>query len=259
MRRLERLQRKAANVAAKLERMRQVEEGHRCRVLADRKRLDLHDALHRVGCSPGERTFTNDWAFWHGYEVEKETESCAKIKLMKKAKNGENCGGSQEWVCILRQRRARANRRAQEENISRRREKLRQFEVEKKVNSSCFEAPSKPSVMAIHPLSNKRRVKNVSEAIQKPCRKTQAEKVHGQNQRSVQAKILFDAAPKKCLQQAILALAQNTCENVYAVLLRMLRASCGNASPSGFGYGRQSEANLYATQHALRYIGAYVL
>ena len=47
--------------------------------------------------------------------------------------------------------------------------------------------------------------------------------------------------------------------NVHAVLLRMFRASCGNASKSGFACGRQGEANLYSTQHALRYIGAYVL
>ena len=39
----------------------------------------------------------------------------------------------------------------------------------------------------------------------------------------------------------------------------MFRASCANASTIGVGGGKQSEANLYATQHALRYIGAYVV
>ena len=39
----------------------------------------------------------------------------------------------------------------------------------------------------------------------------------------------------------------------------MFRASCANASATGFGQGKQSRANLYATQHALRYVGAYAL
>ena len=55
-----RQERKAAIAVAKLERMKQEKEGHRCRVLADRRQFDRHEALFRVGCSPGEHTFTED-------------------------------------------------------------------------------------------------------------------------------------------------------------------------------------------------------
>ena len=81
----------------------------------------------------------------------------------------------------------------------------------------------------------------------------------GMRQKPLERKLSFDEAPNKCLQQAILALAQNTSPNVHAVLLRMFRTSCANASASGSGRGRQSEANLYSTQHALRHVGVYVL
>ena len=86
-------------------------------MLANRKRLELQDALHRVGCSPGERTFTNDWVFWHGLQLDKKAEACVKSRMPKKAKHGEGCGGSQEWINILRQRRARANRTVQQKKI----------------------------------------------------------------------------------------------------------------------------------------------
>ena len=58
-----RLEQRAARVAEKLERMKQEEGNHRCRVLADRLRFELHEALLCVGHCPGERTYTDDWAF----------------------------------------------------------------------------------------------------------------------------------------------------------------------------------------------------
>ena len=79
----ERQERKAAMAVAKQERMKQEEEAHRCRVLADRDQFNLHEALFRVGCSPGERTFTDDWMFWHGFEPEKEAVVAARSKTAK--------------------------------------------------------------------------------------------------------------------------------------------------------------------------------
>ena len=104
---------------AKLERMKQEEEGHRCRVLADRRQFDRHEALFRVGCSPGERTFTDDWRFWHGFEPETEAMVFANNRHTQTAKHGQGCGGSLEWITLLRQRRAQVNRRVQQEKEKR--------------------------------------------------------------------------------------------------------------------------------------------
>ena len=103
------------------------EEGHRCRVWVDRQRFNLQEALFRVGCSPGERTFTDDWTFWHGFEPEKEAMVSVKNRRMKTAKHGNGCGGSLEWITILKQRRAQANRRVQHEKMQPRVEKLEQL------------------------------------------------------------------------------------------------------------------------------------
>ena len=73
-----RWERRAACVAKKLERMRKEEQNHRCRVLLDRQQLELRNALCRVGFSPGERTFTDDWSFWHGFDSETEGHTCVK-------------------------------------------------------------------------------------------------------------------------------------------------------------------------------------
>ena len=75
----------------------------------------------------------------------------------------------------------------------------------------------------------------------------------------MQPKILFDVAPNKCLQNAILSLVYDKSTPILTVLQWMLRASCGNGSGSGAGQNVESLANVYATEHALRYIGAYVL
>ena len=66
----ERCQRRADKVKEKLERARQEAEGHRLRVHADRLRFEGNDALFRAGCSPGERTRTSDWNFWHNFDVD---------------------------------------------------------------------------------------------------------------------------------------------------------------------------------------------
>ena len=39
----------------------------------------------------------------------------------------------------------------------------------------------------------------------------------------------------------------------------MFRATCSNTSPSGYGKNKKSIQDLYATENALRYIGAYIL
>ena len=95
------------------------EQHHRLRVLADREPIESHDALYRVGCSPGERTFTNNWIFWHGFNVDVLDETNTHCKKLKAATHGKGCGGSSEWIGLLRQRRADLNRKiAQQINFS---------------------------------------------------------------------------------------------------------------------------------------------
>ena len=36
--------------------------------------LERSEALFRVGCSPGERTFRYDWKFWHGLDMNGDME-----------------------------------------------------------------------------------------------------------------------------------------------------------------------------------------
>ena len=40
----------------------------RARVKQIRADMDRQDALKCFGCCPGERTLTNDWSFWHGFD-----------------------------------------------------------------------------------------------------------------------------------------------------------------------------------------------
>ena len=69
----------------------------------------------------------------------------------------------------------------------------------------------------------------------------------------------FDVAQNKCFQQTILTLAASTHSHVHDSLQRMFRASITNDAPTGHGVNRQSVENLYATENALRHIGAYIL
>ena len=46
---------------------------------------------------------------------------------------------------------------------------------------------------------------------------------------------------------------------MHDVLQRMFRASITNDAPTGHGVARESVENLYATENALRHIGAYIL
>jgi hypothetical protein len=99
-------------------------------------------------------------------------------------------------------------------------------------------------------------------AVQNPkrCNGSKTQKKTNAMKRSLcKRKICFGTAQNKCLQESLLTLARATSPNVYAVLLRMFTASCANGSASGSGSGSESAANLYATEHALRYIGAYAL
>ena len=40
----------------------------RARVKQIRADMDRQDALKCFGCCPGERTLTNDWSFWNGFD-----------------------------------------------------------------------------------------------------------------------------------------------------------------------------------------------
>ena len=69
-------QNRAVQVALKLDLERKWQHAHRQRVSADRKALECADALLRVGHSLGERTFTDDWRFWHGFTVNEDVRKC---------------------------------------------------------------------------------------------------------------------------------------------------------------------------------------
>ena len=72
------------------------------------------EALKCYGYCPGERTFTDDWSFWHGFDVTADTKAYGKSDAMRRAKHGQGCGGSMEWIAVLRERRSRMNRRIAE-------------------------------------------------------------------------------------------------------------------------------------------------
>ena len=79
---------RAVQVALKLELERKWQHAHRQRVSADRKALECADALLRVGHSPGERTFTDDWRFWHGFTVNEGVGNRADAKKQRTALHG---------------------------------------------------------------------------------------------------------------------------------------------------------------------------
>ena len=105
---------RAVQLASKLERERKWQQAHRQRVSADRKALECADAFLRVGHSPGERTFTNDWQFWHGFTVNEDVRNRVDAKKQRNALHGCGCGGTGAWQATLKQRRSRMNRKIAE-------------------------------------------------------------------------------------------------------------------------------------------------
>ncbi len=171
--------------------------------------------------------------------------------------HGRGCGGSSEWLATLKRHRAAMNKKIAEQQ--RLMERPKQTQHQRKATNECIKVADKPSTALTYTVLKKEMMINVTQFRQRRCGARRKDKAHSIKEKASQSQVTFDQAPNKCLQKAILVLAQNTTPNVHALLLRMFRASCANASNSGLGCGRQGEANLYSTQHELRYIGAYVL
>jgi len=249
-------QRKADKVAQKKEIDELEGERHRLRVAADRWRLERADAMLRTGYSPGERSFTNDWIFWHGFDLhDMEGERDNTGHSRRNAEHGCGCGGSQEWIARLKKHRSEINKKIAERHRA----------MTAVVRGNAEKKPASGDDTTKRPKKkNETKFQEIGWAISVQHRRRcnggkSREKPHVKRRSLCGRHMSFEAAPNKCLQKSLLTLARDTSPQVYAVLLRMFRASCGNGSTSGAGSGRESAANLYATEHALRYIGAYAL
>ena len=128
-----------------------------------------------------------------------------------------------EWIAVLRERRSRMNRIIADskkllqmgtKNIERNTQTEWQSEESHATSIAC-----KHKIHALCPHKRKRTGGSKTQRLHKKI--------------TVHARVNFDMLPNKCLQKAILALANERCANVYEVLLRMFRASCANASASG--------------------------
>ena len=84
---------------------------HRGRVFADGLRMERAEALLRFGYSPGERTLSDDWQFWHGFEVEMKGDRVNTQRSRRNAEHGCGCGGSKEWIASLKQHRSEINKK----------------------------------------------------------------------------------------------------------------------------------------------------
>ena len=105
-----RKQRKAAISSAKQQAEQEWMESQRMRVRELRKDMYRHEALECYGYCPGERTFTDDWSFWHGYDVMTEGRTYGKSEVRRRAEHGKGCGGTLEWIAVRKERRSRMNR-----------------------------------------------------------------------------------------------------------------------------------------------------
>ena len=62
----------------------------RARVKQIRAEMDRQDALKCFGCCPGERTLTNDWSFWHGFDCSENVSAYKKHgKKMRQCMEGD--------------------------------------------------------------------------------------------------------------------------------------------------------------------------
>ena len=225
----ERKGRKAALSIAKQQAELEWMESQRRRVKDLRKNIDRHEALKCYGYSPGERTLTDDWSFWHGFDVARDASVSKKSDVIRRAKHGKGCGGSVEWIEVLRERRSRMNRIIAENKKVLQMKSNIERQKNTEMQSTEFPARSIPCKQNMHiarKVSSKRRHRELSKTVR--MRKNS----------NMHARVCSDDCPNKCLQEAILSLARKRSTNVYEVLLRMFRATCSNASGSGFGRGK---------------------
>ena len=155
-----------------------------------------------------------------------------------------------EWIRVLRERRSRMNREIAQKKSTMKASIDANREAAKVMQS--VESYAKVSVCKHHMT---RKVRCTRKSSTRPCMKQKP----ARQKKCIPQVTSFDVANNKCFQRAILSLAASVHPHVHDALQRMFRASIMNNAPTGHGVDRQSVENLYATENALRHIGAYIL
>ena len=103
----------------------------RARVKQIRADMDRQDALKCFGCCPGERTLTNDWSFWNGFDCSENVFAYKKHGKKNEAMHGRGCGGSSEWLATLKRQRSAMNRKIAEQQRFKEQSKQRKSECKR--------------------------------------------------------------------------------------------------------------------------------
>ena len=154
-------------------------ESQRRRGREFRENTYTHEALKCHGYCPGERTLTNDWTFWNGHEEVTEEIMLGKSTVMSSAKHGHGCGGSLEWVKVIRERRSRMNRRIAEKKTTLQSQNAANEEVPQ--NMQSVELCTKRSARKYH---MSRKSQSTRNSKKRPCMKKgiyRTEKLHCRN------------------------------------------------------------------------------
>ena len=163
-----------------------------------------------------------------------------------------------EWIATLKKQRADMNRKFAEQKRFTESAQQPRFNVTH--NSSVMQTERDEQNTVVDDVRRRASKIRVVQTSQKPMKTRIGQSKKPLTRRQcMQPKRLFDEAPNTCLQNAILSLAYDKSTQIYTVLQRMFRASCANGFASGASQTVECLANIYATEHALRYIGAYVL
>ena len=140
--------RRLENIRQKEEAERQWMESQRLRVRQLRRDMYTAEALKYFGFSPGERTLTDDWSFWHGFDHAEDVPVCKRSSKKTEARHGSGCGGSREWIASLKKHRSAMNRKiAESKHFS---ERTQQFRGMKKTEGGCTKAPMKSFSASMH-------------------------------------------------------------------------------------------------------------
>ena len=193
--------------------------------------------------------------FWHGFNIDEDISIQEPKGRKVEVKPGRGCGGSMEWIATLKKQRADMNRKCAEQK------RFTEYAQQPRFNvmhtSSVMQTERDEQNTVVDDVRRRASKRHVVQTSQKP-RKTHV----GQSKKPLtrrlcmQPKRLFDEAPNKCLQNAILSLAYDKSAQIHTAFQRMFRASCANGFASGAGLTVECSANIYTTEHAMRYIGA---
>ena len=105
--------------------------------------MNRQAALKCHGYCPGERTLTNDWSFWHGFDCSENVSVYKKHGKKIDAMHGRGCGGSSEWLATLKRHRAAMNKKIAEQQ--RLMERPKQTQHQRKATNECIKVADKPS------------------------------------------------------------------------------------------------------------------